>query len=191
MGKNKNLQESASQNFILRGFNSILIGAYIVLGAFLIKSFIENFVADSNPMGMMSIEIIEFLCFFMIVLVFLFSSTAIFFSNRRKLRKLNQKVWNKSSKKQCWIFLITMTLGIIALKIIKSFGYINYLTPFVLIYVGAILARFNQRKKQDFYLLSVLSALLAVITVLIPHYWYSALVILGISFMTYGVINRK
>ena len=46
-------------NFSLKGFTSILIGAYFFIAGYLIKTILENFLIDNNAMGMFSPEIIE------------------------------------------------------------------------------------------------------------------------------------
>ena len=73
MASSKNLTTNTAQNFILRGFNSIQIGLYMLLGVYVINAAILGFIADSNPLGMLSIEIIESICMFMVVLVGFFS----------------------------------------------------------------------------------------------------------------------
>tara|TARA_R110001632_G_scaffold139915_3_gene255759 strand:+ start:1647 stop:2219 length:573 start_codon:yes stop_codon:yes gene_type:complete len=190
MAKNRNLQENSTQNFILKGFNSVQIGGYILLGSYLINSSLQDFIADDNPMGMMSIQIIETICFFIIFLVFAFSTLAIFFSSRRTARKENIKIWNKVSKQHFLNFLMIVLPGIFFLSLIKNLG-INYLTPFFLLYLGFVLAILNSKKKKQYYLLAAISVLLAVIVYIIPTYWYSSLLIIGGSFFVYGIIVRK
>ena len=69
MATDKNLTVNTTQNFILKGFNSIQIGLYILLASYVINDSILGFVAEENPMGMLSVEIIETICLFMIVLL--------------------------------------------------------------------------------------------------------------------------
>tara|TARA_R110002073_G_scaffold293194_2_gene458772 strand:- start:51975 stop:52550 length:576 start_codon:yes stop_codon:yes gene_type:complete len=191
MGKNRNLKHNSSQNFILKGLNSIQVGLYILLGSYLLKSSLQNFLSDSNPMMMMSIEIIEIICLVIVAFVLLFSSLAIFFSSRRNTRKFGFKVWNEKSKKHFQTFLLLMLPGLFFLMMIKNQGYITYTTPFFLIYLGGAMALFNQKKKKEYYLLAAISVLLSALVFLIPTYWYSALLILGVGFLVYGSVVRK
>ena len=46
-------------NFSLKGITSILIGIYIVIGAYALQFILDGFLTDGNPLGMMSTEIIE------------------------------------------------------------------------------------------------------------------------------------
>jgi len=191
MGKNRNLKHNSSQNFILKGLNSVQVGLYILLGSYLLKSSLQNFLSDDNPMMMMSIEIIEIICLIIGVFVLLFSSLAIFFSSRRNTRKFGFKVWNEKSKRHFWVFFLMMLPSLFFLIIIKSQGYIAYITPFFLIYLGGAMALFNQKKKKEYYLIAIISVLLGTLVFLIPTYWYSALLILGASFLVYGIMVRK
>ena len=59
MASNKNLTTNTAQNFILKGVNSIQIGLYILIASYVINDSILGFVAEENPMGMLSVEIIE------------------------------------------------------------------------------------------------------------------------------------
>ena len=120
MATDKNLTENTNQNFILKGFNSIQIGLYMLLGVYVINASILGFIADSNPLGMLSIEIIESICMFMVVLVGFFSMFAIFFSSRRAARKAGVAVWNAASKKQFGLYALALILGMFLLSLAKN-----------------------------------------------------------------------
>ena len=107
MASRKNLTTNTAQNFILKGFNSIQIGLYMLMGVYVINAAILGFIADSNPLGMLSIEIIESICMFMVVLVGFFSMFAVFFSSRRAARKAGVAVWNAASKKQFGLYALS------------------------------------------------------------------------------------
>ncbi|MFD2566347.1 hypothetical protein [Pseudotenacibaculum haliotis] len=191
MSKYKNLTANTSQNFILRGLNSIQVGLYILLGAYLIKSSLLGFISDVSLMGMMSIQIIEIMSISVVILVFLFSSLAIYFSSRRNARRSGHKVWNAKSKKHFWLYFLLISVGIILLKIIENLGSIHYLTPAFLIYFSAVLFLLNTKKKKPYYILAGINLFLAALVLLIPSYWYSALTITGAGFLVYGIMVRK
>ena len=190
MASSKNLTTNTAQNFILKGFNSIQIGLYMLLGVYVINAAILGFIADSNPLGMLSIEIIESICMFMVVLVSFFSMFAVFFSSRRAARKAGVAVWNAASKKQFGLYALAVILGMFLLSLAKNTA-VNYATPFFLGYVGLLMALFNAQRKKAYDLLVALCLVLAVVVVVIPTYWYSSVLILGGSFFVYGITNRK
>lgn len=191
MSKNKNLHDNFSLNFVLRSFNSIQIGGYILLAAFLLKSSLLGFIADENPMGMLSIEIIEILQIGIVVLVALFSSLALFFSARRQARKFQFKLWNKKTKRYFWYYFLGLFIGIVVLNFITNSGNINFLIPVFLVYYGALLVVLNPKRKKVLYLISAICLLLSFIVFIIPTYWYSSLLILGTSHVVYGLVNRQ
>lgn len=190
MARDKKLTKNTNQNFILKGFNSIQIGLYILLASYVINDSILGFVAEENPMGMLSIEIIETICLFMIVLVGFFSMTAVFFSSRRASRKMRNMVWNTASKKQFLSYFVSFVLGVFLLVFVKNTA-INYATPFFLLYLGLVLSILNTQQKKEYYLLVAVAILLTVVVTVIPTYWYSSLLIVGGSFFVYGLIIKK
>ena len=190
MATDKNLTENTTQNFILKGFNSIQIGLYILLASYVINDSILGFVAEENPMGMLSVEIIETICLFMIVLVGFFSMLAVFFSSRRASRKAGDMVWNAASKKQFLSYFVSFVLGVFLLVFAKN-SAINYATPFFLLYLGLVLSVLNTQRKKEYYLLVAVAILLAIVVYIIPTYWYSSLLIVGGSFFVYGIAIRK
>ena len=190
MATDKNLTENTNQNFILKGVNSIQIGLYILIASYVINDSILGFVAEENPMGMLSVEIIETICLFMIVLAGFFSMLAVFFSSRRASRKAGEMVWNAASKKQFLSYFVSFVLGVFLLVFVKNTA-INYVTPFFLLYLGLVLSILNTQRKKEYYLLIALSVLLAIVVYIIPTYWYSSLLIVGGSFFVYGIAIRK
>ena len=191
MSKNKNLQANNSQNFILKGINSIQIGLYILLSVYLLKSLLDAFLSDESFLAMMSIQIIENIGISLVVFIFLFSALAVFFSSRRRARKLGFKVWNPQSKKQFWIYSAFVIIGIVILSFVKSIGLTTYLAPLFLLFSGTLFALLNAKKEKPYYLLAGINVLLAVLVFIIPSYWYSAILIVGISFLAYGVVVKK
>ena len=189
MSKNKNLQTNQAQNFVLRSLNSVQIGLYIILSAYVIKSLLHAMINDDSFLGMLSIQLVEVMSLSFLILTLLLSAIAIFFSSRRKSRKFGFKVWNAVSKKQATSYFLLTLPGVFFLSLLSQNGYANYLVPFFLLFISFGLALFNQQKKQAYYLISASGAILAIITLLIPTYWYSSLLIFGITFVVYGIMN--
>lgn len=191
MSKSKNLQTNDAQNFILKGLNSIQIGLYFLLSVYVLKSLLDAFLSDESFLAMMSIQIIENIGVSLAVFIFLFSALAVFFSSRRRTRKMGFKVWNSESKKHFWIYSIFTIIGIVILSFVKILGYTVYLAPLFLLFSGSLLALLNTKKEKPYYLLAGINVLLAVLVFIIPSYWYSAILIVGISFLAYGVVVKK
>ena len=135
MEKHNNFQ----LNFSLEGYSSIQIGLYFLITAFAIKNILAGFLIDDHLLGMMSPEIIEVLISIIVILMFLFSSLALFFRGRRKARKLQHKLWNAKTKKNFWKYLVNFFLMFLLLVFLKNQGLIHYITPTFLILYGLLL----------------------------------------------------
>ncbi|MCH2218269.1 MAG: hypothetical protein MK076_09395, partial [Flavobacteriales bacterium] len=67
----------------------------------------------------------------------------------------------------------------------------HFLSPIFLSAIGIILLVLNKKRTQAPWLMTVLALALAMLTIFIPMYWYSALLILGIAFVVYGMTVKK
>ena len=186
-----NNQDNFSINFTLKGFTSILIGVYFFLAAYIIKTMLDGFLIDDNVMGMMSAEIIEFLIISITFLLFLFSSLALFFKGKRASKKNKFKLWNAKTKSAYRKYLLFTVIIFTALIVLMNLGYVDLITPIFLFLYGVMLLLFKTKERKNLIVLVGLSLLLAVTCFLIPTYWYSSLVILGIAHITYGVVVKN
>ena len=142
-------------------------------------------------LGMMSIEIIEVVGLALLLFVFAFSGSAVFFSNRRRLKKAGHGMWNKKTSRQLLFYILWSVLAILFMIYQKYGGYSMYLAISFLIFVGGALILLNTQRKKPLYLLAGISLALAAISYFIPSYWYSSLLIMGISFVVYGIMIKK
>ena len=188
MPKNTYLHDNHEVNLILKGVTSILIGFYLFCGAYLIKSILDGFLIDNHLTGMFSAEIIEFTVLGILFLVFVFSSLALVFAGRRVAKRHQFKLWNAKTKKTAFRYLFLIVFFAILLILLMNAGLIDLITPAFLVAYGLILylLKDNYRKKQFF--LSGLAFALGVLCYFIPGYWSSAISILGIAHMAYGIV---
>jgi hypothetical protein len=182
---------NTSQNFVLKGSNSIQVGIYFLISAFLLKSLLDGFLSDTSMLGMMSIQIIEGVGLGLVLFLFVFSGLAVFFSNRRRLKKSGYKIWNKKTSSHLLLYVVISIAGIAVMLYQKWEGYSMYLAITFLLFVGALLMVLNTQKKRPLYLLTGISLALAVLSYFIPSYWYSSLLIMGAAFIVYGIMIRE
>ena len=191
MSSNQHLNPNNSRNFTLFGHNSILIGTYLLLFVYALRSMLDGFLLETSMLGMMSIEIIELTGLSFTILFAILSGTAIFFSCRRNCRKNHIKVWNTPTKRQALLYLTCTMIFIVAMLLSSSLGLSHFLSPIFLSAIGIILLVLNKNRTQAPWLMTVLALALAMLTIFIPMYWYSALLILGIAFVVYGMTVKK
>ncbi|WP_298780205.1 hypothetical protein [uncultured Polaribacter sp.] len=186
-----NKQDNFLVNFSLKGYSSIQIGLYLLIAAYVIKSMLDGFLIDDNPMGMMSAQIIEVLGFVVIFLTFFFSSLALFFKGRRKAKKQNYLLWNSKTKKRFWLYLLNFSILFFVLVFLSNTSYTNYITPTFLLIYGLFLSLLEKKKDKTLYVLSGVTFLLAILVFFIPNYWYSSIYILGVAHITYGIVVKE
>ena len=191
MSSNQHLNPNNSRNFTLFGHNSILIGTYLLLFVYALRSMLDGFLLETSMLGMMSIEIIELTGLSFTILFAILSGTAVFFSCRRNCRKNHIKVWNTPTKRQALLYLTCTMIFIVAMLLSSSLGLSHFLSPIFLSAIGIILLVLNKTRTQAPRLMTVLALALAMLTIFIPMYWYSALLILGIAFVVYGMTVKK
>ena len=191
MSSNQHLNPNNSRNFTLFGHNSILIGTYLLLFVYALRSILDGFLLETSMLGMMSIEIIELTGLSFTILFAILSGTAVFFSCRRNCRKNHIKVWNTPTKRQALLYLTCTMIFIVAMLLSSSLGLSHFLSPIFLSAIGIILLVLNKNRTQAPWLMTVLALALAMLTIFIPMYWYSALLILGIAFVVYGMTVKK
>ena len=191
MSSKQHLNPNNSRNFTLFGHNSILIGTYLLLFVYALRSMLDGFLLETSMLGMMSIEIIELTGLSFTILFAILSGTAVFFSCRRNCRKNHIKVWNTPTKRQALLYLTCTMIFIVAMLLSSSLGLSHFLSPIFLSAIGIILLVLNKKRTQAPWLMTVLALALAMLTIFIPMYWYSALLILGIAFVVYGMTVKK
>ena len=180
----------SSSSFSLKGFTAIQIGMYFLLAAYLIKNILDGFLIDDNPMGMMSAQIIEITIISILIFVFLFSSLALFFSAKRRSKKLELSLWNPVSKYNLWRYLGSFLILFLLLYFLMNQGFIDLLSPIFMFFYALILLLINQKSNKYLQIISGICALLAVICFLIPSYWYASILILGIAHITFGIVVK-
>lgn len=183
-------ENNLQANFSLKGFIAIQIGMYFLLAAYLIKNILDGFLIDDNPMGMMSAQIIEIAIISILIFLFLFSSLALFFSAKRRSKKLGLSLWNPASKNSLWRYLGSFLMLFLLLYFLMNQGFIDLLSPFFMLFYGLILFLINQKSNKKLRIISGICALLTVICFLIPSYWYASIFILGIAHITFGIVVK-
>ncbi len=184
------MHDNYSANFILKGFTSILIGIYILIGSYALKTLLNGFLIDDNPVGMLSVEILEILGITIVFLVLLFSSLALYFSGKRVAKRNDEILFNSQTKTILRKYIIGVVIIFATLILVKSRGYLYYITPTFLLLYSLLLFLLKNKERKNLLILSGLCLLLAILCILIPSYWYSSLAILGVAHLTYGVVVK-
>lgn len=188
MPKNTYLHDNHEVNLILKGVTSILIGIYLFCGAYLIKSILNGFLMDDHLTGMFSAEIIEYVALGILLLVFVFSSLALVFAGRRIAKRHKFKLWNAKTKKTALRYLLLIAFLAAMLIFLMNAGLIDLITPTFLVAYGLVLYLLRDHYRKKRFFLSGLAFALGALCYFIPGYWSSAVSILGIAHVAYGIV---
>mgnify|MGYP000280084344 CR=1 FL=1 len=185
-----NNHDNFEVNFSLKGNASIQIGIYFLITAFLIKSILNGFLIDDNPLGMLSTEIVEILIIGITFLTFLLSGLALYFKGKRNAKKFQYTLWNPKTKKNFWLLVLSFVGIYLFLILLMNLGHINLIIPTFLLLYGLLVFLNKNKKRKGLLVLTGICILLGVLCMLIPNYWYSSIFILGITHITYGFVVR-
>lgn len=185
------MNDNFQVNFSLKGFTSVLIGAYLFITVYLIKTILKEFLTDDSPFGMLSTEIIEIFIIFLIFCGMLFTSLALFFSGKRNAKKKQCPLWNQKTKAAFRKYILFIIVAFGSLIILFNLGFVAYLTPTFLIIYAFLLFTFKNKARKNLLILAGLNVFLALICLLIPSYWFASFSILGIAHITYGIVEKN
>lgn len=179
-------QETNSDYFILKGITSILIGVYLFVGSFSIKYILEDILTEDSFIKDVSPQNIPLLILVIIILVLIAVILTFIIGAKKQTKKINLNLWNLNTKK----LTLFMFLFLCSIIVLFTQGFVNFITPILLIFYAIFLFSVKNKERKDFLILSGLSLILGILCFLIPSYWYSSLSILAIAHITYGVVVK-
>ncbi|MCL7763668.1 hypothetical protein MPF19_09605 [Polaribacter sp. Z014] len=184
------MNDNIKINFSLKGYTSILIGAYFFISNHFIKTILDSTIIEESPLAKTSPESIKTIVISILFLVFLLSSFTLFFFGKRNAKKLQHQLWNAKTKAAFKKYILGIIIITTILIILMNLGFINYLTSTFLVLYGVFLFLFKNKESKDLLVLASLCILLGVLCFLIPSYWSSAISIIAIVHVTYGFIAK-
>lgn len=182
-------QDNSTAPFSFKGLNSLLIGLIILTNSYFIKRLLDKANLKKQALHLDNTQQLETIILIITGLTFLLFPIAIYVVEKIKTKKLNRNNVPSTSIQKLLKYTLTLTVLFVLLVMIKQMGFYLYITPLFLLLYGLILVLFGFKEDKNMLLLSGSCLLFAIITLLIPTYWYYALVILGIAHITYGVNN--
>ena len=175
------MQDNLQNNFTLKSLTSILIGGFILILSYSLKTILNKYLFTDND---------SLIIFGFIFTLILLSTLILFFDGKRTTKKNHTTLWNTETKLATKKYLISFTVIISVLTALLNLEFLEYLTPTFLILYGGLLFLFKKNERKNLLVLSGLCLLLAVMCFLIPSYWYSSLSIIGIAHIAYGVVTK-
>ncbi len=174
----KNLMHKSSRFISLSGLSGIMAGIYALIGAAL-----TYYLVDTYSYGTLLLDGWIFRSV-MVVLFFVasFSIVTGIILTTRKAKKNGEKIWNQSSRRLIFNFLIPLVAGGLYILIILSQGRYGQTGGLMLIFYGLALVNASKYSLGDIKYLGFIEMTLGLIATAFPGYGFW-LWVMGFGFM--------
>jgi hypothetical protein len=179
----KSMMAQSSQFISLSGLSGILAGIYALVGAYFANYFIEN-----EQSYYITLESATFKYILLIALtVLVLSIVTAYALTIRKAKKMNEKVWNPTSKRLLVNFCIPLvTGGIFSILLLKNGSY-GLIAPITLIFYGLACVNASKYTLRDVRYLGLTQIILGLIATEFSGYGlYFWVIGFGICHIVYG-----
>ena len=179
----KKMMSDSTQFISLSGLSGILAGIYALIGATIVHYLIENHTEVYITLESKTFKLIVLTAFLVLIL----SLITAYFLTIRKAKKLNEKVWNPSSRKLLINFAIPLlTGGVFALLLLKN-GHYGLIAPVTLLFYGMACVNASKYTFRDVRYLGITEIVLGLFAVEFSGYGLQFWVLgFGICHILYG-----
>ena len=183
IGEIKNLMNKSSRFISLSGLSGILAGVYALIGAAFTYYLVTNY---SYGTLMLDGWVFRTVILILFMIAFLSVITGIILTTR-KAKKTGEKIWDNSSRRLLFNFLIPLVAGGLYTLIILWQGKYGQTGGLMLIFYGLALVNASKYSIGDIKYLGFIQITLGLIAALYPGYGFWLWVIgFGIMHIVYG-----
>ncbi|WP_281847709.1 hypothetical protein [Olleya namhaensis] len=179
----KNLMNKSSRFISLSGLSGILAGIYALIGAAL-----TYYLVTTYSYGTLTLDgwVFRYVFFILFMVAFLSVVTGIYLTTK-KAKQNGESIWDGSSKRLLFNFLIPLVAGGLYILIILSQGRYGQTGGLMLIFYGLALVSASKYSIGDIKYLGFTEIILGLIATLYPGYGFWLWVIgFGIMHIIYG-----
>ncbi|SFJ49010.1 hypothetical protein [Olleya namhaensis] len=179
----KNLMNKSSRFISLSGLSGILAGIYALIGAAL-----TYYLVTTYSYGTLTLDgwVFRYVFFILFMVAFLSVVTGIYLTTK-KAKQNGESIWDGSSKRLLFNFLIPLVAGGLYILIILSQGRYGQTGGLMLIFYGLALVSASKYSIGDIKYLGFTEIILGLIASLYPGYGFWLWVIgFGIMHIIYG-----
>ncbi len=179
----KNMMNKSSRFISLSGLSGILAGVYALIGAAIAYSLVISY-----SYGRLTLDgwVFETCLFILFMVAFLSILTGIFLTTR-KAKKDGSKIWDSTSRRLVFNFLVPLAVGGLYILIILSQGKYGQSGGLMLIFYGLALVNASKYSIGDIQYLGYIQIILGLIGAWKPGYGFWLWVLgFGIMHIVYG-----
>jgi hypothetical protein len=174
----KNLMNKSSRFISLSGLSGILAGIYALVGAAMTYYYVTTY---SYGTLLLDGWVFKTIIFILFMVAFLSVVTGIYLTTK-KAKKNDEKIWDTSSRRLIFNFLIPLVVGGLYILIILSQGRYGQTGGLMLIFYGLALINASKYSIGNIKYLGYTEIILGLIATLYPGYGFWIWVI-GFGFM--------
>ena len=179
----KNLMNKSSRFISLSGLSGILAGIYALIGAALTYYLVITY---SDGTLILDGWVFRTTMFILFMIAFLSVTTGILLTTR-KAKKNGEKIWDNSSRRLLFNFLVPLVAGGLYILIILSQGKYGQTGGLMLIFYGLALVNASKYSIGDIKYLGFIEIVLGLIATLYPGFGFWIWVVgFGIMHIVYG-----
>jgi uncharacterized membrane protein HdeD (DUF308 family) len=181
----KNMMNKSSRFISLSGLSGILAGIYALIGAA-----IAYYLVSNSVRGYLILDGTIFkICAAILLGVLILSVATGIFLTTKKAKKNDEKIWDSSSKRLLFNFLIPLVTGGLYILIILNQERYGHTAALMLIFYGLALINASKYSLGDIRYLGVTEIVLGLICAVYPSYGFWFWVIgFGIMHIFYGTL---
>jgi hypothetical protein len=181
----KHLMNKSSRFISLSGLSGILAGVYALMGAAIAYYLVQN-----SVLGYLILDGTIFrICAAILIGVAILSVGTGILLTTRKAKKTGEKIWDNSSKRLLFNFLIPLVTGGLYILIILNQGRYGHTAALMLIFYGLALVNASKYSLGDIRYLGYTEIILGLICAFMPAYGFWFWVVgFGILHIIYGSI---
>ena len=185
----KNIMNRSTRFMSLSGLSGIMAGIYALIGAFLAKQLLTNYLNYDYTRNSVNPNIIEIKLIGIALLVALFSVITAYILTKKKASKDGQTIWNNTTKRLLFHFFIPLAAGGIFSLTMLNQGFYGFVAPATLIFYGLAVVNASNFTFSNVKYLGIAEIILGLISMnYIGYGLYFWAVGFGVFHIIYGTI---
>jgi MFS family permease len=185
----KNIMNRSTRFMSLSGLSGIMAGIYALIGAFLAKQLLANYLNYNHTRNTINPNNIEIKLIVIALLVALLSIITAYILTKKKASKKGQTIWNSTTKRLLFHFFIPLAAGGVFSLTMLNQGFYGFVAPATLIFYGLAVVNASNFTFSNVKYLGIAEIILGLISLnYIGYGLYFWAVGFGILHIIYGTI---
>ncbi len=185
----KTIMNRSTRFMSLSGLSGIMAGIYALIGAFLAKQLLANYLNYNHTRNTINPNNIEIKLIVIALLVALLSIITAYILTKKKASKEGQTIWNSTTKRLLFHFFIPLAAGGVFSLTMLNQGFYGFVAPATLIFYGLAVVNASNFTFSNVKYLGIAEIILGLISLnYIGYGLYFWAVGFGILHIIYGTI---